>query len=130
MNSQEHFSSPKVLETNIIFQNAKRIDAASLKDGFVEIVLITAREMIHARYSSESSQCILVSTTAIDTPKIYARIDLKGRLHTVDKATNNLTISNFFEGKVIKKYPGNTEEPYRKFFSVDLTFKASMSLDL
>lgn len=69
---------------------------------------------MHARFHQDSQKCAIVSTTLTDVPKIYARLDSKGRLLTVDKASNNLTVTSFLDGKVLKKYPGNLEEPYRK----------------
>jgi hypothetical protein len=69
--------------------------------------------MVHTRFNTQEDSLQVVNTKPIDTPKIYSRVDKIGRLLTVDKSTNNLTVTNFKDGKVLKKYPGNLEEAYR-----------------
>jgi pyruvate/2-oxoglutarate/acetoin dehydrogenase E1 component len=96
----------------------KRIEGCNFDSQNNEVLLFTSKEMIHARFSTINDSLNIVDTQSIDFPKIYARVDKMGRLLTVDKATNNLSVVNLTDGKVVKKYPGNHEEPYSKNFKI------------
>jgi hypothetical protein len=95
-------------------QEIKRIEGTNFDGEHNDILLFTNKEMVHTRFNSQEDSLQVINTRPIETPKIYSRVDKSGRLLTVDKSTNNLTVTNFKDGKVIKKYPGNLEEPYSK----------------
>jgi hypothetical protein len=92
----------------------KRIEGCNFDRSNNEVLLFTNKEMIHARFDKKTDELTVVDTSSISAPKIYSRIDNRGRLLTVDKASNNLTVTDLVNGKVVKKYPGNQEEPYSK----------------
>lgn len=98
----------------------KRIEGCNYDGKSNQIFIFTGEEMIHARFETQNDNLTIIDTQAIDTPKIYCRVDQRGRMLTVDKASNNLTVMNLSDGKIVKKYPGNQEEPYSKLVQKEL----------
>lgn len=121
MNSQirnpgEYFTNFQIVDTGFSMNGIKRIEGCNFYRENNDIFLFTNKEMIHARFQPQNDNLSIVNTKTIDTPKIYARVDTSGRMLTVDKATNNLSVVDLKSGRVVKKYPGNQEEPYSKHF--------------
>ena len=113
-NPHKYFNMSSMVETNLDMTGLGRVEGALNSSGEPVLYLFYQDSLIVANFNTESGLLEPENQFSLETPNIYARVDKKARLITVEKASNNLIVKNLTTGQIEIEYPGNEEEPYSK----------------
>ena len=94
-------------------ENIQRVEGY-LENNNLQVLLFKNNELIHTSFDPKEQNLSVTGQSETKGRVVYARVDQKQRLLTVEQIVNDLTIQDCKTGVLEKQYPGNEEEPYRK----------------